>query len=112
MKVINSFFVLFVAAVLLAPPLSMAKMAINLEQKVALVQAQSEDGTLYVENDEAYQINNKEIRRKAATLVGNQARLLFFIMAEEKICVDIAPVTDPPFEINVPSLPKRGNRPL
>jgi len=104
-----SIIALFLAAVLFVPTITMAKMAVRLEQKVVFVQAQDKDGALRVGNDEIYQINNKEIRSKAATFVGNQARLLFFIMPQKQICVDIAPVADPPFEINSPSISKRAN---
>lgn len=112
MKIVNSCIALIVVAVLLLPTVALAKMAVRFQQKVVFVQAQDTDGALRVDNNEIFQINKKEIRIKAATLVGKQARLLFFSMPEKLICVDIAPVTDPPFVINSPSLPKEGSRPL
>ena len=84
------------------PTTTMAKMAIQLQQGLETIQSQDKDGTLRLANDETYTINNKDIRSKAATFVGNQARLLFFSMAQNKICVDVAAVTDSPFEINPP----------
>ena len=110
MKMLRFIIALVVVCALLTPTTTIAKMGIRLQQEVTSVHSQDRDGTLHAANDETYKINNKAIKDKAASFIGNQTRILFFDIAQKKVCVDIAPITDPPFEISPPA-PARITKP-
>jgi len=96
---------------LATPTISLAKVGIRLQQKIALITSQAKDGTLHITNSETYSIHDEETKRKASEFVGKQARILYFNMAQKKICVNIAPITEPQFETTAPRQDK-AKRPL
>jgi|LGOV01.1.fsa_nt_gb hypothetical protein len=106
MTILRFIISLAIIATLVLPTFSLAKMGIRLQQEVALISTQDSDGTLHTANTEIYVINNKEIKQKANAYIGQQIRILYFNMAQKKVCVDIAPATEPPFEITAPSTSK------
>lgn len=110
MKMIRLIIALLVVCVLFTPTTTIAKMGIRLQQEVTAIHDQDKDGTLHTSNNKIYTINNKEIKNKAKVFVGNQARILFYNIAQKKVCVNVAPITDPPFEISPPA-PARITKP-
>ena len=88
-------------ALLLMPAVSMAKFTSELQQKIVSVQSNA-DGELLTQEGDSYIIHNEEIQLKAAAFVGKQARLLYLKMVNANVCVNIAPITAPPFVITTP----------
>lgn len=109
MKTGLGFIAFFIVGTLFFPITSMAKSAIPLQQKTIFVQSLQDD--LLTDNDEVYIFNNEEIKLKAAELVGSQAQILYHKFMKKNVCVDISPITTPPFDI-APIPTRTSDRPL
>jgi hypothetical protein len=77
-----------------------AKLAIQMEQKIVSVSRIGFEDNMLTDEGEAFVFRDEEVQRKASSYIGKQARVLYFKIAQKQICVDIAPVTAPPFKIN------------
>ena len=106
MKVFHFFITLAVVAFLLVPTMATAKSGLMLQQRIIFVDSQDRDGTLHTSDNEAYTINSKQIKDKAEPFVGNKARILFYSFTNKKTCINIVPITAPPFKITKPTTPK------
>jgi hypothetical protein len=91
-----------------------AKLAIQMEQKIISVSRIGFEENMLTEEGETFSLRDEEMENKVRAYIGKKARVLYFKIAQEQVCVDIAPVTAQPFEIK-PRLKPKGNgqaRPL
>lgn len=83
-----------------------------MEQKVVSVTRVGLEDNLVTGDGEMFKLKDEEVVRKASPYVGKQARVLYFQIAEKLICVDIAPITAQPFQIDSRPAPSLNTKPL